>query len=61
MEENALLFQLRFYVRVRRKVAKRRKGCLLIAGSAAEKIFTLAMVKLGREIADLNIVQEDVK
>lgn len=42
-------------------MAKRRKGCLLIAGSAAEKIFTLAMVKLGREIADLNIVQEDVK
>lgn len=52
-------FQLRFYVR--RNVAKRRKVCLLTGGSVAKKIFTSAMVKLGREIADLNIVMEDVK
>lgn len=54
-------FQLRFYVRVRRNVAKRRKVCLLTGGSVAKKILTSAMVKLGREIADLNIVMEDVK
>lgn len=52
-------FQLRFYAR--RNVAKRRKVCLLAGGSVAKKIFTSAMVKLGREIADLNIVMEDVK
>lgn len=60
-EENTLLFQLGFYVRVKRNVAKRRKVCLLTAGSVAKKIFTSAMVKLGREIAGLNIVWEDVK
>lgn len=60
-EENTLLFQLGFYVRVKRNVAKRRKVCLLTAGSVAKKIFTSAMVKLGREIAGLNIVWEYVK
>lgn len=59
-EENAL-FQLGFYVRVRTNVAKRRKVRLLTAASLAKKIFTSAMVKLDRGIADLNIVWEDAK
>lgn len=59
-EENAL-FQLGFYVRARMNVAKRRKVCLLTAASLAKMIFTSAMVKLDRGIADLNIVWEDVK
>lgn len=54
-------FQPGFYVRVRTNVAKRRKVCLLTAASLAKMIFTLAMVKLDRGIADLNIVWEDVK
>lgn len=59
-EENAL-FQLGFYVRARTNVAKRRKVRLLTAASLAKKIFTSAMVKLDRGIADLNIVWEDAK
>lgn len=56
-EKNTLLFQLRFYVRVRMNEAKRRKVHLLTASSVAKKIFTSAMVKL----ADLNIVRKAVK
>lgn len=54
-EENTLLFQKKFYVRLRWNVAN------LTAGSVGKKIFTAAMEKLARERVDLNILLEEVK
>lgn len=62
MTENVLHFQLRFYVRGQMNVTKRGDVCLSpYSWICVREDSASVVINLGRDIADPNIVQEDVK